>query len=124
MSLTLKTVLTFLLCYATCAAAEVRIITWHTSHAAPPAQLGADKQDALPFIQLGVSILPEPKVMQLSFMGSSMLGLPADKALELHALLTERYQLIEVDKTFQDAPSALLLLNHKTSHWAGLRLPP
>ncbi len=86
---------------------ELRTVTWETRHASPPAKLDEKSRKVLPLIRLGVSTLSEAKVMQLTFLGGSVLGLPADKAGELHSLLAKRYREIGKDETFSKADSAL-----------------
>lgn len=87
--------------------AEVKSITWPTHHAAPPAKIDQKKDKLLPLIRLGVTALPESTVMQMTFVGGSILGLPEDKAKSLHKLLTDRYDAIEKDKIFSKTPSQL-----------------
>ncbi len=88
-------------------AGVVRQISWNTENASPPAKFDENQKNLLPLIRFGVSALPEPQVMQLSFFGGSALGLPEDKAQSLHALLAKRYELIGSDEVFSKVPSAL-----------------
>ena len=90
-----------------CGAVEVRVVSWETAHAAPAAKLDEGRKDLLPLIRLGVSALPEAKVMQLTFVGGAALGLPVKQARTLHAVLSKRYGEIGEDEVFSAAPSAL-----------------
>ncbi len=99
---------------------EMVTVSWETSHAAPPAQLDEKKKHLLPLIRFGVAALPEAKVMQLTFLGGTALGLSTEKAGDLHSLLSKRYREIEADKTFAAAPSALPYCYSATKPETGL----
>ncbi|MEM9281854.1 MAG: alpha/beta hydrolase [Verrucomicrobiota bacterium] len=107
-------------------AAEVKPISWETTHAAPAAKLDEKSKDLLPLIRLGVSALPEATVMQMTFIGGSALGLPSEDASALHSLLSTRYQEIAADETFSKLPSALpycYSATKPTSGFASVYLP-
>ncbi len=88
-------------------AAEVRAISWETKHAAPCAVLDGEGEKLLPLVRFGVAAFPEQTVMQLTFVGGYMLGLPQDKAKSLQELFTGYYQRVGEDPVFSQVPSAL-----------------
>ena len=87
--------------------AELLTAIWKTQHASPPAQLKADQAVLLPLIQLGVATVPEPAIMQLTFIGGSALGLTPEHAEQLHDQLSALYLKINEDDLYGAAPSAL-----------------
>ncbi|MGJ8655839.1 MAG: alpha/beta fold hydrolase [Akkermansiaceae bacterium] len=91
----------------TVVAGEVRVVTWDTDHAAVPAKLDEKQKNLFGIIRLGVSVVPEPKVMEFTFLGGSALGLSPEQARSLQSLLVNRYKKIEADERFSRLPSAL-----------------
>lgn len=89
------------------AAPSVRSVSWDSTSASLPAELGTGQVKLLPLIRLGVSTLPEPMVVQMSGVGGGMLGLSKKEADELQKLLVAYYATLASDPVFKDVPSAL-----------------
>lgn len=86
---------------------QLNLVTWPTTHAAPPATLPGVSSTALAAYRMGLAFTPESNVVDLITSQNEMLGISAQQAEYFKSLFGDRYRLIENDPVFHDAPSAL-----------------
>ena len=86
---------------------QVYSVTWPTTHAAPPAKLPDTSPNELAAYRLGLAFYSESNVVDLITDHTDALGISAPDAARYKKLFGERYQVIENDPVFRDAPSAL-----------------
>ena len=86
---------------------QVYSVTWPTTHAALPAKLPDTSPNELAAYRLGLAFYSESNVVNLITDHIDALGISAPDAARYKKLFGQRYQLIENDSVFRNAPSAL-----------------